>query len=129
MRGAATHLRAPITQAASATLRAVRKAAATSRGGAAAAGASLAASEWLVCDDPASRTRYVCIAAPAGWSSDPATLQRDLTSFESYSLATKINKKMYAEASALYVSLLDLVVQEEEEREAYRVCFTVRHQF
>lgn len=137
---AAADLQAPVGRAALVARTAASQAARAAVKGAAAAAAQQQgtalygdpSSAWLVADDPATATRYVVIAAAPDLERGVALgglSQRDLVAFESYGLGVKANKRLYAEATALYARFMPLVMEFLEAQPGgagqggSRVCF------
>lgn len=67
----------------------------------------------------------MAIAAAPGLPAGSA-LSRELTSFESYALRTKINRRLYAELAGLYAELHDVVQPVGGDDSPQRVVITVR---
>lgn len=127
------------TRAASATIAAVKGA--SSRGGAAGAdgakadggapsraslvqGAGDPKTDWLLVEDNNEQVRYFILSGPEELEKQQRLSSTDLTAFESYALGVKINRRIYAEASALYARFIPLVMDYLEENPYGRVCMT-----
>ncbi|KAG2454976.1 hypothetical protein HYH02_000802 [Chlamydomonas schloesseri] len=84
-------------------------------------------SNWLVGDDvevPGREVRYIAIAAgPELRRRSARELTSELVNFESYNLGAKVNKRLYAEATALYARFMPLVMDFLEAHPHGSVCF------
>ncbi|GIL64745.1 hypothetical protein Vafri_18624 [Volvox africanus] len=81
-------------------------------------------SSWLVADDPINGVRYIVIAAgPELRRRTPHELTMDLVTFETYNLGVKVNKRLYAEATALYARFMPLVMDFLESVPHGNICF------
>ncbi|KAG2440217.1 hypothetical protein HXX76_004329 [Chlamydomonas incerta] len=84
-------------------------------------------SSWLVGDDvevPGREVRYIAIAAgPELRRRSARELTSELVNFESYNLGAKVNKRLYAEATALYARFMPLVMDFLEAHPHGSVCF------
>ncbi|GLI59374.1 hypothetical protein VaNZ11_001239 [Volvox africanus] len=81
-------------------------------------------SSWLVADEPVSGVRYIVIAAGLELRRcTPQELTMDLVTFETYNLGVKVNKRLYAEATALYARFMPLVMDFLELVPHGSICF------
>ncbi|PNW84701.1 hypothetical protein CHLRE_03g155250v5 [Chlamydomonas reinhardtii] len=84
-------------------------------------------SSWLVGDDvevAGREVRYIAIdAGPELRRRSARELTSELVNFESYNLGAKVNKRLYAEATALYARFMPLVMDFLEAHPHGSVCF------
>lgn len=75
-------------------------------------------STWMVVDSADGLMRHVVIQAPDSLAAAVAgsKASSNLTTFETYNLGAKINKKLYIEANALYNRFMPLILDHLEER-------------
>eukprot|EP00878_Enallax_costatus_P010737 GHUV01011214.1.p1 GENE.GHUV01011214.1~~GHUV01011214.1.p1 ORF type:complete len:434 (+),score=185.43 GHUV01011214.1:367-1668(+) len=75
-------------------------------------------SSWMVVDSADGLMRHIVIQAPDSLAAAVAgsKASSDLTTFETYNLGAKINKKLYIEANALYNRFMPLILDHLEER-------------
>lgn len=81
-------------------------------------------SAWMVADDHAQGIRHIVVHAPESLARQSRLPSTDLTTFETYSLGTKINKHLYTEASALYNRFMPLVLDFLQENPTGKVALS-----
>jgi hypothetical protein len=82
-------------------------------------------SEWFVCDDEASSTRYFVIQGSDSLDHWKTNLMFEPVVFEDAGLGIKVHRGAYEAAQALYERFLPLVQEQVDSDPCARVAFTV----